>query len=94
MLPVLEGDPWCRGDPRDIIGIILTCDEKKELTIVCPLGIFKGTFSRKRFDLCPKKLLSQNDVNTDISLSLLEAVSSESASGSQGFIKCNWMQEM
>ena len=28
-----------RGDPRNILGIIITCDEKEQYTTVCPSGI-------------------------------------------------------
>ena len=98
MMPGLEGDNVAvpipsvdrgRGDPRNILGIIISCDDKEQYTIACPAGILKGKFSRNQFDLCPQKLLYRDDVNTEITLSVRSAVHSESASGGQGFIKCN-----
>ena len=98
MMPGLEDDNVAvpipsvdrgRGDPRNILGVILNCDENEQYTIGCPSGILRGKFSRNQFDLCPQKLLTRKDLNTDIILSLREAVRSESSAGGQGFVKCN-----
>ena len=50
-------------------------------------GILKGKYSENQFDLYPEKLLSQNDGNTDATLSLQEALRGKSGSGLQKFIK-------
>ena len=78
-----------RGDPRNILGKILNHDENDLYTICVKSGILKGTFARNQFDVCPKALLQESDVNQTRTITLRAAVSEESASGGQGYIKCN-----
>ena len=77
-----------RGDPRNIIGVILAV-ENGHYTIGCPSGILKGKYSRHQFDLCPQRLLSESDTNSDSSVSLRQANRKESQHGGQDFVKCN-----
>jgi hypothetical protein len=77
-----------RGDPRNILGVILAV-ENGQYTIGCPSGILKGKYSRHQFDLCPQRLLSESDINSDSSVSLRQANKKESQHGGQGFVKCN-----
>ena len=58
-------------------------------TICVKSGILKGTFARNQFDICPQALLQESDVNHTRTVTLRAAVSEESASGGQGFIRCN-----
>jgi hypothetical protein len=52
-------------------------------------GILKGKYSRHQFDLCPQRLLSESDINSDSSMSLRQANKKESQHVGQGFVKCN-----
>jgi len=79
-----------RGDPRNILGVIVNRDVETDIyKIAVKAGILNGGYSRNQFDLCPQRLLTQEDVCLDQSVSLRSAVAAQSASGGQGFIKCN-----
>ena len=78
-----------RGDPRNILGVILYRDESDQYKIAVKSGILKGLYSRNQFDLCPQKLLTLDHVNQEQSVSSRSAVIAESATGGQGFTKCN-----
>ena len=78
-----------RGDPRNLLGVIVDLDENNMYTINVKGGILKGKFSRNQFDLCPQRLLTDADVDRTRTVSLRQAVSKESSSGGQGYIRCN-----
>ena len=79
-----------RGDARNILGVILNRDISTDIyTVAVKAGVLKGGYSRNQFALCPQRLLSMTDVNLDKHLSLRSAIIAESASGGQGFTKCN-----
>ena len=78
-----------RGDPRNILGVILYKDNRDQYRIAVKSGILKGLYSRNQFDLCPQKLLTLEHVNQEQSISLRSAVIAESTTGGQGFTKCN-----
>jgi len=78
-----------RGDPRNILGVILSIDENDMYVIGTRAGVLSGKYSRNQFSLCPQPLLKVGDINTDVQISLREAVKALSNSGGQGFIKCN-----
>ena len=78
-----------RGDPRNIIGIIMDIDENDNYTIAVKSGILKGKYTRNQFDLCTYELYTEVDVATDKIVCLRSAVHQESKSGGQGFAKCN-----
>ncbi|KAG1682661.1 KRAB-A domain-containing protein 2 [Nymphon striatum] len=75
-----------RGDPRNIIGVIVEVSDSEQYSIACPAGVLNGKYSRNQFDLCPQKLLTLSDIKTDITVSLRSAVGIESQSGGQGFV--------
>ena len=79
-----------RGDARNILGVIVNREIDTDIyTIAVKSGVLKGGYSRNQFDLCPQRLLSMADVNPEKHVSLQSAVIEESASGGQGFVKCN-----
>lgn len=79
-----------RGDPRNIVGVIVHHDQMNDnYRIGVKSGLLKGFYSRNDFEVCPQRLLSISDVNTNTEVSLRTAVSSESNYGGQGFHKCN-----
>ena len=83
-----------RGDPRNILGVIIIRDEDKgQYKIAVKARIMKRLFSRNQFYLCPQRLLTETDVNPEISVSLRAAVITESSSGGQGFTKCNCVEK-
>ena len=47
-----------RGDPRNILGVILDFDEQNMYTIAVKSGIINSKYARNQFDLCPQKLLT------------------------------------
>ena len=69
--------------------IIYRDQETDQYRIAVKAGILKGLYSRNQFDLCSQRLLTLNDVCQEKSVSLRSAVTAESASGGQGFTKCN-----
>jgi len=78
-----------RGDPRNIVGVIVDRDENDLYKISVKGGILNGKYSRNQFDLCNYALLTTNDVSQDNEISLREAVQCESNCGGQGFLRCN-----
>ena len=60
-----------RGDPRNIMGVILDRNENDMYRIAVRAGILKGSYSRNQFDLCPHPLYSMNDFSTDEEIGLL-----------------------
>ena len=78
-----------RGDPRNIMGVILDRDDNDMYRIAVRAGVLKGKYSRNQFDLCTQKLLSGTDVKSDEEVTLRTAVQMESKCGGQGFLKCN-----
>ena len=78
-----------RGDPRNIIGLILDRDENDLYTIAVKSGVLKGKYSRNQFSLLPQALLCLDKVNTENTIPLREAVKSLSQGGGQGYTKCN-----
>jgi hypothetical protein len=81
-----------KGDPRNLIGVILDRDENDLYKIEVSSGILKGHYSRNQFDLCKEQLYSLQDIDTGVEVSLRQAVQKESLSGGQGYVKCNCVQ--
>jgi hypothetical protein len=77
-----------RGDPRNILGAILDCDEQNMYTIADKSGVIGSRYSRNQFDLCRQKLLTCKDVNTKCTLTLRQTMEA-STSGGQGFFRCD-----
>ena len=63
-----------RGDPRNILGVVLDRSVSDIYTIATKSGILKGCYSRNEFDLCPKKLLEMVHIDCEKHVSLREAV--------------------
>ncbi|KAI6657162.1 hypothetical protein LOD99_15948 [Oopsacas minuta] len=59
-----------RGDPRNIMCVILKRNENDMYRIAVRAGILKGSYSRNQFDLCPHPLYSVNDFTTDKEIAL------------------------
>ena len=78
-----------RGDPRNILGIILSVDENDMYVIGTRAGVLAGKYSRNQFSLCPQPILKIEDMNRENVVSLREAVKFMSNFGGQGFTKCN-----
>ena len=79
-----------RGDPRNILGLVMDHDLDTDLyRIAVKAGILKESYSRNQFDCCPERLLTEDNVNQDKSVSLREAVKQQSMCGGQGFKKCS-----
>jgi len=78
-----------RGDPRNLLGIILDRDENEMYRIAVRAGILTGKYSRNQFDLCSQKLLTDKEVRLDREVVLRTAVTDESTCGGQGFVRCN-----
>ena len=78
-----------RGDPRNLMGVVLEHNENDLYRIAVRNGILAGWYSRNQFHLCPQKLLTDADVSTTTVLSLRTAVQRQSVCGGQGFVKCN-----
>ncbi|XP_037789462.1 uncharacterized protein LOC119584916 [Penaeus monodon] len=78
-----------RGDPRNILGVVLDRDQNDMYTIGVKAGVLKAKLSRNQFDLRPQRLLGEDSINRDRVVSLQEATTFESNCGGQGFVKCN-----
>ncbi|XP_068229782.1 KRAB-A domain-containing protein 2-like [Palaemon carinicauda] len=78
-----------RGDPRNILGVIVSRSMNDQYRVATKSGFLKGSYSRNQFDICPERLLKESDINNDFEISLREAVIKSSISGEQGFVKCS-----
>ena len=47
-----------RGDPRNIVGVIMDVTDKEQYKIAVKCGILKGHYSRNQLDLCPQTLMT------------------------------------
>ena len=63
-----------RGDPRNILGVILDRIENDLYRITVKEGVLKTKYTRTEFALCPQHLLTIDDVNTTDMISLREAM--------------------
>ena len=77
-----------KGDPRNIMGVIVDRDENDLYRVAVRVGILKERYSRNQFDLCTQ-LHSIEDLSRDGEIGLRQAVQSESRCGGQGYAKCN-----
>jgi len=77
-----------RGDPRNILGVIIDKNENDLYTVATRHGILSNKYTRADFTLCSQQLLKDSDINRDKHVSLREALKF-TASGGQGFVKCN-----
>ena len=77
-----------RGDPRNILGVVLDRDEHDMYKIAVKAGVLSTRYSRNQFDLCPQQLLNVSDVNTEHKITLRQALKS-TATGGQGFFRCD-----
>ena len=77
-----------RGDPRNILGIVIDRDENDLYRIAVKAGILSTKDSRNQFDLCPQRLLIDSDINTECTITLRQALKS-TATGGQGFFRCD-----
>jgi hypothetical protein len=78
-----------RGDPRNIMGVIIDRDSNNLYRIAVRGGMLQGKYARNQFDLCTQILLTREDVSEDSDIGLRRAVQLESKCGGQGFVKCN-----
>ena len=74
------------GDPRNILGVFLDCDDQNMYNIAVKSGIISSKYARNQFDLCPQRLLTNCDVNTECTVTLRQAVKA-TTSGGQGFFR-------
>ncbi|XP_076055179.1 LOW QUALITY PROTEIN: dynein axonemal heavy chain 5-like [Oratosquilla oratoria] len=65
-----------RGDPRNIIGVIVYRDENDLYRIAVKAGILSTKYSGNQFDICPQRQLNETDVNTDCTITLRQALRS------------------
>ena len=77
-----------RGDPRNILGVIIDRNENDLYTIAVKEGILKTKYTRNEFTLCQQRILTISDVNTEDRVYLREAMK-KGASGGQGFVRCS-----
>ena len=77
-----------RGDPHNILGVIINRDDNDLYTIAVKQGLLKNKFTRNEFTICQQRLLTNSDVNTDDRISVHVALK-KGPSGGQGFARCN-----
>lgn len=78
-----------RGDPRNILGVIVSRSESDQYRIATRRGILNGSYSRNQFDICPERLLQDGEIDKENEVSLREAVVKSSLCGGQGYVKCS-----
>ena len=66
-----------RGDPRNILEIVMDHNENDLYTICVKAGVLKKKFTRNQFDLCPQRLITESDVDTSKKITLRQAVKEE-----------------
>ncbi|XP_076040906.1 uncharacterized protein LOC143025317 [Oratosquilla oratoria] len=74
-----------RGDPRNIVGVIVDRYENDLYRIAMKAEIWTTKYSRNQFDLCPQRLLNETDVNTDCTNTLRQALRSTASEGPRSF---------
>ena len=72
-----------RGDPRNLMGVVLEHNENDLYRIAVRNGILAGVYSRNQFHLCPQKLLTDADIITTTVIFLRTAVQRQSVCGGQ-----------
>ena len=77
-----------RGDPRNILGVIIDRNENDLYTIGVKAGVLKTKYTRIDFNLCPQRLIGIDDINQDERVSLREALK-KGVSGGQGYLHCS-----
>ncbi|XP_068209216.1 uncharacterized protein [Palaemon carinicauda] len=78
-----------KGDPQNVIGVILDRNENDMYRIGVRDGILKGHYSRSQFDICSHQLYSIDEISADKEIGLHQAVQQSSRFGGQGYAKCN-----
>ena len=76
------------GDSRNILGVILERNEYNMYKISVKSGILRSMYARNQFYLCPQSFLQESDVDRTKTTTLRGAVTRESTSGGQGYVKC------
>ena len=75
-----------KGALRNLLGVVADGCENDLCTIAVKGGILQGNYS---FTLCLQQFLTNSDITMAKKLSMREAVKQNSASGGQGFVKCD-----
>jgi hypothetical protein len=70
-----------RGDPRNILGVVVNCDEHDLFSIAVKAGILSTKYTRNQFDPCPQRLLKDSDMNTECTISRSQAIKSKATGG-------------
>ncbi|XP_046560064.1 uncharacterized protein LOC124269094 [Haliotis rubra] len=81
-----------KGEPRNIMGVILDGNENDLYRVAVRSGILKERYCRSQYDLSAQNNLSMVDVQTDKEIGLRQAVQQELVCGGQGYTKCNCAQ--
>ena len=76
-----------RGDPRNLLGVVVNRDENMMYSIATSNGTLKGKYSRNQFILCAERLLKIEDMDRQNLISLRSAVNLTSLCNGQGFVK-------
>ena len=87
-VPVSQFDR-SNDDPPNVIGVILSIDDRGLLTVGTRSGKINGKLSRSQVEPTNFKGLQDQDVPANIVLSLREIVRDQSVVNGQGFTKCN-----
>ena len=77
-----------RGDPRNILGVIVDWDEHNMYRIAVKAEILSIKYFKNQFDLSLQQLLNDSDVNTECTSTLCQARKS-TTSGKQAFFRCD-----
>ena len=59
-----------KGDPRNLMGVILNRKEHDLYRVAVCAGVLIGRYSRIQFDLCALRLYSINNVSTNKEIEL------------------------
>ena len=78
-----------RGDPRNILGVIIDRDENDIYTVAVKGGILNSKYCRNQFEVCQQHFLDESSVNLSQKIGLRQAVIKESRTGGQGYIRCH-----
>lgn len=73
-----------KGDPRNVIGVILDRNENDMFRIAVREGIVIGHYRRSQLVTCTQQLYSIGDVNADKERGLHQAVQQSSCTAEEG----------
>ncbi|CAC5396431.1 unnamed protein product [Mytilus coruscus] len=82
-----------KGDSRNLLGRVIEVNDKGNAVVATRFGQLLGTFGSNEMEICKQNLILEEEINCETILSVCEAATHQSLSGSQGFFKCSYKND-